>query len=293
MSETPSEDELEEQYADDGEPDSASENEPQYTVDVNGKRFSLNEEARRSIQRRAENEYSENHLFSCWWKVASAEDAENSDIHEVGDPVLVIETEGPMVPWEKLDQLELEMKDTSSFGGVDQGSSDVNEGGGMKTIKPGEVSDDGGSDETREKNRTHFGITPQDFQEVPSPEGEDPEKIPPKPEEFDEPTMVMWVPENPDLDHTWSAGEAIAPMFNWVEWNVQTKADQPRMTEDRDDSHDHWESLLKSHGCEKVGELAPKQQPPEPDDSNEKSGSAKRKGDEFENGKFGGNNWNV
>lgn len=287
MSETadnPTEENLEETYAD----------EPQYTVDVNGKQYALNEEARRSIQTRAENEYSENPMFSCWWKTASAEDAKNSDIHQVGDPILVIETEGPMVPWEKLDQLELEEQDTSAFGGVDQGSSDVNEGGGMKTVKPGEVSDDAG-DESREKNRTHFGITPQDFEEVPSPEGEDPDKIPPKPQEFDEPKMVMWVPEHPDITHSWSAGEAIAPMANWVEWNVQAKADQPRINQDKDHSHDHWESLLQSHGCEQVSELAPSQEPPKDTDSNDGvSGSAKRKGkDQFEDGKYGGDNWNV
>ena len=285
MSDTDNADEsenLEETYSD----------EPQYTVDLNGKRYELNEAARRSIQRRAENEYSENHLFDCFWKVASAEDAQKSDIHEQGDPVLVIETEGTTVPWEKLDQLQLEMQDTSAFDGVDQGSSDVNEGGGMKTIKPGEVSDGSGSDDTREKNRTHFGITPQSFEEVPSPEGEDPEKIPPKPQEFDEPTMVVWLPENPDIEHSWSAGEAIVPMFNWVEWNVQTKADQPRMRADTDDSHDHWESLLASHGCEVVGELAPKQEPPKPE--KKESGSAKRKGKKrFTDGTAGGDNWNV
>jgi len=286
MSETPSEDELEEQYSDEDE-------EPQYTVDLNGKRYALNEEARRRIQTRAENEYSENPMFSCWWKTASQHDAENSDIHEVGDPILVIETEGPIVPWEKLDQLELEMQDTSAFDGVDQGSSDVNEGGGMKTIKPDDVKPDDSASENREKNRTHFGITPQSFEELPTPEGEDPDKIPPKPEEFDEPKLVFWLPENPDIEHSWSAGEAIAPMANWVEWNVQAKADQPRLTKDKDNSHDHWESLLKSDDCEVVGELAPKQKPPEPDQKQE-SGSAKRKGkDQFENGKFGGNNWQV
>lgn len=283
---TPTEEELEEKYEDD-------ESGPQYTVDLNGKRYAMNEEWRESIQQRARGEYRENTMFSCWWRVATADDEADPDtVHQEGDPILVIETEGPMVPWEKLDQLELEMQDTSAFDGVDSGSSDVNEGGGMKTIKPGEVQDDNDS-EKREKNRTHFGITPQDFQEVPSPEGEDPDKIPPKPQEFDEPKLVFWIPDHPDIDHTWSAGEAIAPMYNWVEWNVQQKANQPRINEDKDNSHDHFESLAKHYDCEKVGELAPKQQPPEPDQSGE-SGSVKRKGKKsFEDGKYGGSNWNV
>ena len=288
MSETPTEDDLEETYSDENE-------EPQYTIDVNGKRYALNEEWRESIQQRARLEYEENEYVECFWKVASAAEGNDPDsIHEEGDPILVIETEGVMVPWERLDQLELEMQDTSAFGGVDDNkTSDVNEGGGMKTIKPDDAK--GGNDgEKREKNRTHFGITPQDFQEVPSPEGEDPDKIPPKPQEFDEPKLVFWLPEHPDIDHTWGAGEAIAPMYNWVEWNVQQKANQPRPSRDKDDSHDHFESLAQMHDCEQVGELAPKQQPPEPDAKDEPSGSVKRKGeDTFENGKYGGSNWNV
>jgi hypothetical protein len=278
MSETSDSDkDLEEKYSD----------EPQYTVDLNGKRYSLNKQARQRIQSRAKSEYSENPMFSCWWKTASESDAENSEVHEIGDPILVIETEGRTVPWEKLDQLELEMQDTSAFDGVDDDD-------GMKTVKPGEVSDDAGSDDnSREKNRTHFGVTPQDFQEVPSPEGEDPDKVPPAPKEFDDPEMVFWIPEHPDIEHSWSAGEAMAPMANWVEWNVQAKANQPRLSQDKDDSHDHWESILKMDECEVVGEMAPKQQPSEPDEKQE-SGSVKRKGEKsFEDGKYGGGHWNV
>ena len=281
MSET--DEDLEEKYSD----------EPQYTVDLNGTRYALNKDWRATIQRRAELEYEGNEWTECFWKVASADDAENSDIHEVGDPILVIETEGPFVPWEKLDQLELEMQGTSSYQEFDSGSgSDVDEGNGMKTIKPGEVDPNEGSDDEREVSRTHFGITPQDFQEVPSPDGEDPEKIPPKPQEFDEPTMVMWVPDNPEIEHSWGAGEAIAPMYNWVEWNVQAKANQPRPVRDKADSHDHFESLAKSHGCEKVDEIDEEETSTESEQ--DESGSVKRKGkDQFENGKFGGNNWQI
>lgn len=80
-------------------------------------------------------------------------------------------------------------------------------------------------------------------------------------------------------------------MFNWVEWNVQTKVDQPRMSADADNSHTHWESLLKSHGCSVVAELAPKQEPPKPE--KKESGSAKRKGNRFDDGIAGGNNWQI
>ncbi len=281
MSET--DEDLEETYSD----------EPQYTVDLNGTRYALNKDWRATIQRRAELEYEGNEWTECFWKVASADDAENSDIHEVGDPILVIETEGPFVPWEKLDQLEVEMQGTSSYQEFDSGSgSDVDEGNGMKTIKPGEVDPNEGSDDEREVSRTHFGITPQDFQEVPSPDGEDPEKIPPKPQEFDEPTMVMWVPDNPEIEHSWSAGEAIAPMYNWIEWNVQAKANQPRPARDKADSHDHFEGLAKSHDSEVVAELQPNESPPseEQQDDTSEDDDVPRK---FKEGTAGGGHWQV
>lgn len=278
MSETDTPDEngdLEEKYSD----------QPQYTVTLNDKKYELNEDWRESIQRRAELEYEENHRFSCWWKVASATDAEDS-IHEEGDPILVIETAGPMVPWENLDQLELEMQDTSAFDGVDAGSaSDMDSGNGMRTVKPDEVKDS--DSEEQEKSRTHFEVTPQDFQDVPSPDGEDPDKIPPKPEEFDEPNMVMWVPEDPDIEHIWEAGEAITSCDSWVEWNVQAKADQPRS--DKDDSHDHFESLAQMNDCEKVGELQPSQEP-KPDNNDDNSDDVPQK---FKEGTAGGGHWNV
>lgn len=270
-------------------------NSPQYTVTLNGREYEMTEEWREAIQERAKLEYEENHLFSCWWRIATSEDEKDSDtVHEEGDPILVIETEGPMVPWDKLDQLELEMQDVSSYQEHDTGSgSDVDEGNGMRTIKPGEVDDGGSNDEDPEVERLHFGLTPQSFEEVPSPDGEQGERVPPKPDQFDEPTMVMWVPEDPSLEHTWSAGQAITPMHNWVEWNVQQRANQPQPTEDKADCHDRFESMAKHYGCEKIRELKPKQKPSGSTES-EKSGSVERKGEKsFEEGKYGGNNWRV
>lgn len=255
--------------------------EPEYTVTLNNTVYEMSQEWRDSIERRAELEYEDNDRFSCWWKVASAEDAAESEIHEVGDPLLVIETVGVNVPWERLDQLEVEEQTTDSYDGVDSGN-------GMTSVDPNEVND---ADENQEKNRTHFSVTPQDFEEVPAPEGEDAQKVPQKPQDFDEPSLVMWVPDNPDIEHSWDTGEAIMPMSNWVEWNVQTRADQPRPVRDKDSSHDHFESLAKSYGCEKVGEVAPAQEP-KPDKKGE-SGSAQRKGDRFDEGIASGNNWNV
>lgn len=269
-----------------------------YTLSIKDKVYAMSEEWRESIERRAELAFEENYMFSCWWRVADADDEDDPDtVHEQGDPILVIETEGPIVPWEQLDQLEVE-EDTSAFQEHDTGSgSDVDEGGGMKTVRPGDVQG-GSSEEDQEIGRTHFGVTPRDFEELPSPDGERPDRIPPAPESFDEPKMVAWIPDHPDIDHSWSTGEAMVPVNNWVEWNVQAKADQPRIVKDKDNRHEHYEALAEHHDSEVVAKLSPPQNPQNAPDSNQDqnptSGQVERKGkDQFENGKFGGDNWNI
>jgi len=257
-----------------------------YTITVNNKTYELNEQFRASIEDRAEIAYSDNDVFSCWWRVADEDDDADPDtIHAKGDPILVIETIGTTVPWENLDQLELEMQDVSSYDGYEQ-SDDSDQSNGLSLIRPDDVSDD--TDDNEEKSRTHFGLTPRGFEEVPSPDGERPDRVPAKPEEFDEPSMVVWVPEDPNITHTWDVGEAITQMDTWVEWNIQQRANQPRAIDGTSNLHAHYESLLKMHGCEKLAEMKPKQKTPK------RSGSVERKGEkQFKEGKYGGNNWHV
>lgn len=249
----------------------------EYTIDVNGRRYRLNEDFREAIETRARHEYEDNPRFSCWWMVADPahyddEEWENS-VHERGDPILVIETEGPMVPWENLDQLEVGMFD-------DDDEEEEKDNGNGTVLEP---------DDDTEVERTHFDITPSDYEEVPGPQGIDPSKVPAKPESYDEPVMVSWVPEDPDLDHTWGAGEAITSVYSWVEWNVQKRADQPQPSEDKPDCHDRFESLCRVFDCEKVGEVSTKQDIP-----SDTPGSVERKGeDAFEDGRYGGGHWSV
>lgn len=250
-----------------------------YTVTLNEKQYNLNKEARQRIQTRAKHEYSENRMFSCWWRIADEDDAaDESSVHGEGDPILVIETEGVMVPWERLDQLEIEQT-TDAFGEIDTGNSD-------SVNKPDSESEN----DDREKERAHFGVTPQDFEEVPSPEGEDSDKIPAKPESFDEPKMVAFIPDDPDVTHRWDAGEALSPMHNWVEWNVQARANQPRP--EKDDSHDHWESLLQSDNCE-YEEVDVEKSEDILDKVDEGGQSDKDVPQHFKDGKAGGGHWNV
>jgi hypothetical protein len=259
----------------------------EYTLDVNGKRYELNESVRGSIEDRARREYSKNAQFSCWWSVASqsnySDTAWDECIHEEGDPILTIETSGVMVPWDRLDQMEARMPDEMPL--ADDGEPEEHDSGnGMKTLPPEDEQDS--HDEIF--GRTHFALTPRHFDEVPEPGSDDPDKIPPKPERAsDEPEMVVWIPRHPDIDHTWSAGEAISPVTSWVEWNVQQRANQPNIIKEKQNSHDSFESLCRIHDCEKIGEYAPSNDIPQG-----QSGSVERKGEEsFEDGRFGGDNW--
>lgn len=218
-----------------------------YTIDINGKRFNLNESFRESLEERARRAYKPNGVFSCWWDVQDS------------DPVLTIETRGKMVPWDRKDQLEMRMNDPDS------------------------------SKKDSQFGRTHFSMSPHRYEDIPEPGGNNPNRIPSDPDRIDEPMLVMWVPEHPEIDVTWDAGEAIVPMHNWVEWNVQEKADQPRPVKDKENSHDSFESLCKAHGCDLVNEASPSNDIPE-----EVSGQVKRKGEKsYQDGRYGGENWHV
>ena len=287
-----SDEELEEKYSD--------EPREQFVLRLNGKLFDLNEDMRKSIQDRAASAYRENWSFECFWKNAAPtqyEDGEwENNVHDEGDPILVIETEGPMVPWDKLDQLDVQMQEPEPDSGFDGTGQGQDSGADMQMVSPRDMDDD--DEKELDTGRTHFAVTPQEYEEVPDPDGEQPDKIPAKPDQMgDDPAMVGWVPDNPNVEHTWSTGEAIVPMYSRVEWNVQKRADQPKPQMDGGNSHDSWESTLGIFDCEVLDkDLEPVEE--ESDDStsvdeSKDSGSAQRKGDEFEKGKFGGNNWAV
>ena len=278
MTDHTTDDTLEERYSDS----------PEYSITLNRTEYELSESLRSTIEERAEREYAENDRFSCWWRIATDEDeSDDETVHESGDPILVIETEGPMVPWSDLDQLNVEMQEA----GPDTGMDDTSEtktndsGNGMQTVDRDEVVDD--PDKTI--GRTHFEHTPQLFEDLPTPDGEEDDKIPARPTEMpDHPLLIKWLPDHPDITHTWSAGEAIVPTTSWVEWNVQKRADQPRPISGTDDSHDHWESLCQLHDCTVIGELGLSQSPGD-------NGAEDSQSDDIEDigGKYQGNNWHV
>jgi hypothetical protein len=264
----------------------------EYTLDLNGRRYKLNRSFRESLQERAKSAYDGNPRFSCWWSVANSDnysdDVWESNIHENGDPVLVIETFGPVVPWDQLDQLEAEMtKSQPAESSDDDELEDIDSGNGMKSIPP-----ENGPQHTNKEifGRTHFAFPPHRFEEVPEPGSDDPDKIPPEPVEIgDDPEMVVWVPLHPDLEHTWDTGTAIVPVDSWVEWNVQQRANQPNIVKDKANCHDSFESLCRIHDCDVIGEYTPSNDIPEG-----VSGQVEQTGgEEFEEGLYGGNNWGV
>lgn len=290
--------------------DSEDTSECKYTITVNKKEFELNESVRRSVQDRARNEYSENGMFSCWWKVASPDQYSSREewdetVHESGDPVLVIETEGRMVPWSRLDTLSMEMQNAEVNGGMNSSSDarddTVDSGNGMRSIDPSDVtggeSSDG--DSGRTIGRTHFQQEPRSYDGVESPDGEEEDKIPPAPMEMpDEPMLVKWLPDHPDVTHTWAAGEAIIPVFTRVEWNVQVYADQPLLGETKnpfeETRNDRWENMMKRHDCDKVGEISVTETPGTSSQSNSGNQTSSSSDVEDIGGKYnGGGNWHV
>jgi hypothetical protein len=262
---------------------------PTYTVTLNNKQYALNDPFRTSIEERAEREYAGNGMLSYWWKVADpeqyADGAWEQTVHDVGDPVLVIETQGTKVPWENLDQLEVEVDflDFFTLSKDTDEESAANHSNGMKSVEP--ERDD--NDEIVE-GRTHFPHIPRGYEDMPYPESDRMDKIPPKVERAgDGPELVQWVPNHPDVTHSWATGEAMIPVASRVEWNVQKRADQPRIFERKRHSHDHWESMLQMHGCEVIKRITPEQSVP--------SRNVDTRSDEqrYREGIAGGNNWHV
>jgi len=241
----------------------------EYTLSVNEKKYKLTDEFRRSIERHAELKYESNDYMSCWWKKID------------GDPVLVIETSGYIVPWEKLDQASFEMVDVSD---TDDDAELIDNGNGVQSIDPDDMpSNDSGADE----ERTHFTVTPRDVDDIPQPDVDDADTIPPEPMEIDGTELVKVIPKDPYVDEYWGAGRAITKMDSWVEWNVQARADNPRPHSDDTDSHDQFESLCRTYDCEVVATMQTTGKP------DEKAGSVKRKGEDWYEGDVVGDRWNV
>jgi len=84
---------------------------------------------------------------------------------------------------------------------------------------------------------------------------------------------------------------------SWIEWNVQARADQPQLSRgnNKDNSHDHWESLLNYHDCSVVGELGLSQEPGANSNSNSDSKKTDNSNSVEDMGPYSGKggNWHI
>jgi hypothetical protein len=177
---------------------------------------------------------------------------------------------GVMVPWERLDRLKPE------------------------TIQEDEP--DNSSDEDDGKDRTHFRQESVTKELVTDPDGDDEAELPPATQEMpDESVLVKWLPDHPDIEHTWATGEAMIPTHSWVEWNVQQYADQPLVGDStnpfEETRNDRWENICKRHDCEQVGTTTSIQTPS--GSTQDKYKTNQKREIEDIGGKYNGNNWNV
>ncbi|AGM11477.1 hypothetical protein M199_gp189 [Halogranum tailed virus 1] len=262
------------------------------SVCVNGKVYRLSDEFKSDIERIAENEYGDNEFFSYHWRVADSDDED----HEAGDAILCIETEGHMVPWDALSEFELEMQErgpqvVDPSSDDDQQPTERDNGNGVKTVKKDEV----GMDDDTPDDMQDFKMTmmPQNFRPIPDPDDGKFSTLPPEPQEYDEeagPILVIPIPQN-QREERWAAGRSMVPVYNFIEWNMQKRADSvPSFGQKkRGDSHDKWQDWLERQDCEVTGTLQPKNPPEEQDDSAQDMYDSQ----EDVGPKYGGNNWQV
>lgn len=264
--------------------------EKQMTLVLNGREYALNEKFKNHVERMVESAYGENQFLEYYWDIQN------------GDPVVCIETDGVMVPWEQLSEFQFEVEQFDDDDSDDPQTTDTDNGNGVKTVDRDDVDMD--DEELEEFKMT---MTPQHFRPIPDPQDGEYATWPHEMEEYDEelgPIVNMPTPENL-RDERWETGRAMVPMSTNVVWNIQKRADSTyNLPGDYDpnrdrsdlegpaptDSHDDWEWLCRGYHCDVVGKVKPKNTPTEEESEEEQSDPYDQ---EDMGGKYQGNNWNV
>jgi hypothetical protein len=217
------------------------------TVTVNGKTYALNDSFKREIEQIAENEYGDNEFLSYYWRVADDSD----DDHNEGDALLCIETEGKMVPWDKLSEFEMQMESVGPQFIMPDDSTDDSDhsdnGNGTQSIDGDSISASG--DDTIDDFK--LPMFPRGYRPIPDADDGRFDTVPPAPKKYDESEPILLVPIPMDTrEERWAAGEAMIPVSTYVEWNMQRRADTAPAygTESHGHSHDKWEAWLENHG---------------------------------------------
>jgi hypothetical protein len=209
------------------------------TVTVNGKTYALNDSFKREIEQIAENEYGDNDFLSYYWRVADDSD----DDHNEGDALLCIETEGKMVPWDKLSEFEMQMESVGPQFIMPDDSTDDSDhsdnGNGTQSIDGDSISASG--DDTIDDFK--LPMFPRGYRPIPDADDGRFDTVPPAPKKYDESEPILLVPIPMDTrEERWAAGEAMIPVSTYVEWNMQRRADvaltpHPRTEQNHTDTH--------------------------------------------------------
>lgn len=229
------------------------------TIKVDGEHtvYKLNEEARSSIERRAEIAFEENPMLDYWWETYNDTFEDHHGPNQVkraqyGDPILVIETEGEVVPAENVVQPQqaqmIDATDVESDG--DGTQKEETSGSDMKTLLPDR-------DEPDEEDYSLEQLV-QDSIETREEQMKD-GRLPRAPEE--EPKVPHFIQTIPELGgESWSTARAMFPAAGMYYWDVQARIDYPPVLPDqtkeqaRQRSHERWQRNMERWGCEVVEE---------------------------------------
>jgi len=224
--------------------------------------YSLSDSFQSYIETTAEHSYEGNEYTELFWDEFSDEWEESdhleSDIPRTnyGDPILSIQTSGPIVPLRRVVQPQ-EAKtiepDSDAVEIINDDSKDETDSGEALTFLPD--SDD--------EDETSYDIAQLVQGSIETREEQlDEGRLPRAPtEESKIPQFLQLVPEQ---DWTvWATAESLLPVANTYYWNIQSRIDYPpvpaQTTDDdreklRDHSHDRWQTILEQHDCEVVRE---------------------------------------
>ena len=216
--------------------------------------YELSEDARSAIERRAEAAFGENPRLDYWWETYNDTFEQHHGPNQVshgqyGDPVLVIETEGKIVPAENIVQpQQAEMIDASDAQSVDE--EEESTGSDMMTLLPERDQPEQQSYSLEQVVRDSIETREEQIEDG---------RLPRAPEE--EPEVPHFIQTVPEVDgENWSTAKAMFPAAGMYYWDVQARIDYPPVLpeqtkeEARQRSHERWQSNMNRWDCETVNE---------------------------------------
>ena len=218
--------------------------------------YKLNEDARSAIERRAEIAFEENTLFDYWWETYNDTFEDHHGPNQVsraqyGDPVLVIETEGKVVPAENVVQpQQAQMIDASETDNMKEGGEENTKGSDMMTLLPERDEPDEEDYSLEQLARSYIESREEQIEDG---------RLPREPKE--EPKVPHFIQTVPELGgENWSTAKAMFPAAGMYYWDVQARIDYPPVMPDqtkeqaRQLTHERWEENFERWGCEIVDE---------------------------------------